>query len=107
MRTFEYNRQMAMIINDDHLVKEKIYKRRNKHMADVMLNYDRRVKLLKELILDCDPQVGIRAVGIQRSLDRAFENKEISQEELNDHEAKLDGMMHSFAYDCHCKKKEY
>jgi hypothetical protein len=51
--------------------------------------------------------VGIRAVGIQRSLDRAFENKEISQEELNDHEAKLDGMMHSFAYDCHCKKKEY
>ena len=76
-------------------------------MTDVMLNYDRRVKLLKELILDCDPQVGIRAISIQRSLDRAFENKEISQEELNEHEAKLDGIMHGFAYNCHCRKKVY
>lgn len=76
-------------------------------MTDVMLNYNRRINLLKELISDCDPQVGARAIGIQRSLDRAFENKEISQEELNGHEAKLDGTMHSFAYDCHCKKKEY
>jgi hypothetical protein len=76
-------------------------------MTDTMLNYERRVKLLKELILDCDPQVGIRAIGIQRSLDRAIENKEISQEEFNEHEAELDGLMHSFAYDCHCRKKVY
>lgn len=70
-------------------------------------NCNRRVKLLKELILDCDPQAGIRAIGIQRSLDRAFENKKISQEELNEQEAKLDGLMHGFAYDCHCRKKVY
>jgi hypothetical protein len=76
-------------------------------MTDIMLNYNIRIDILKELISDCDPQVGVRATGIQRSLDRAFENKEISQEELNDQEAKLDGMMHSFAYDCHCKKKAY
>ena len=76
-------------------------------MTDVMLNYNRRMKLLKELILDCDPQVGARAIGIQRSLDRAFENKEIRREELNRHETELDGLIHSFAYDCNCKKKVY
>jgi hypothetical protein len=76
-------------------------------MTDTMLNHNRRINLLKELISDCDPQVGVRAIGIQRSLDRAFENKEITQEELNIQEAKLDGMMHSFAYDCHCRKKDY
>lgn len=76
-------------------------------MTDTMLNHDRHMKLLKELILDCDPQVGVRAIGIQRYLDRVFENKEINQEELNENEAKLDSMMHSFAYDCHCKKKVY
>ncbi len=68
-------------------------------------NYDIRIKSLRELVSDCDPQVGGRAIRIERDLKTSLENNEISRDDLSRFQNQLDEQMSIFAIECLCKKR--
>lgn len=68
-------------------------------------NYDIRIRSLRELVSDCDPQVGERAIRIERDLKISLENNEIGKDDIFRFQNQLDEQMSIFAFECRCKKK--
>lgn len=54
---------------------------------------------------DCDPQVGERAVRIERDLKTSLENNEISRDDVFRFQNQLDEQMSIFTFECQCKKR--
>lgn len=70
--------------------------------SENMKNYERNIRLIEKLIPDCGSQIGSLAVGAQRNVRKAFENKEINRGTLAHSENKIDELVNDFAYNCRC-----